>query len=79
VRQVDSVLTNDPAGMCDPLGFPYMWTWEFRTINMVQTPKQVVMLSSFLLAITASSGPDGRKPPQIPIRATTATPWQVDG
>src|SRR5437868_1705181 len=27
VRQVDSVLTNDPAGHCDPLGFPYMWTW----------------------------------------------------
>ena len=47
VRQVDSVLTNDPAGKCDPLGFPYMFSWEFRTINMVQTPKQVIMLSPF--------------------------------
>jgi hypothetical protein len=47
VRQVDSLLTNDPAGTCDPLGFPYMFTWEFRTINVVQTPRQVIMLSPF--------------------------------
>src|SRR5262245_52299557 len=47
VRQVDSVLSDDPAGKCDPLGFPYMFTWEFRTVNVVQTPKQVVVLSPF--------------------------------
>jgi hypothetical protein len=47
VRQVDSVLTNDPAGHCDPLGFPYMFLWELRTLNVVQTPKQVIMLQPF--------------------------------
>jgi hypothetical protein len=47
VRQVDAALANDPADKCDPLGFPYMELWEFRTINWVQTPRQVVMLSPF--------------------------------
>jgi hypothetical protein len=47
VRQVDSLLTNDPAGHCDPLGFPYMFLWELRTLNVVQTPRQVIMLSPF--------------------------------
>lgn len=47
VRQVDSVLTNDPAGKCDPLGFPYMFLWELRTLNVVQTAKQVIILSPF--------------------------------
>src|SRR5262245_19031339 len=47
VRQVDSLLTNDPAGKCDPLGFPYMFLWELRTLDVVQTSQQVIMLSSF--------------------------------
>lgn len=65
VRQVDSVLTNDPAGKCDPLGFPYMFTWEFRTINVVQTPKQVIMLSPFYGNYRVI-WTDGRKPPSDP-------------
>lgn len=47
VRQVDAALANDPADKCDPLGFPYMFLWEFRTINLVQTPRQVIILSPF--------------------------------
>jgi hypothetical protein len=47
VRQVDSLLTNDPAGKCDPLGFPYMFLWELRTLDVVQTAQQVIMLSPF--------------------------------
>src|SRR5712691_8305899 len=47
VRQVDSVLTNDPAGKCDPLGFPYMFLWELRTIDVVQTARHVIVLSPF--------------------------------
>jgi hypothetical protein len=47
VRQVPAVLANDPADKCDPLGFPYMEFWEFRTIDVVQTAKQVVLLSPF--------------------------------
>jgi hypothetical protein len=65
VRQVDSVLTNDPAGKCDPLGFPYMSTWEFRTINVVQTPKQVIVLSPFYGNYHVI-WTDGRKPPSDP-------------
>jgi hypothetical protein len=47
VRQVPAVLANDPADQCDPLGFPYMEFWEFRTINLVQTAKQMILLSPF--------------------------------
>ena len=47
VRQVPAALANDPADLCDPLGFPYMEFWEFRTIDLVQTAKQVVLLSPF--------------------------------
>ena len=47
VRQVDSALSNDPANLCDPLGFPYMFMWESRVINMVQSPTQVVMINPF--------------------------------
>jgi len=47
VRQVPVALANDPADRCDPLGFPYMEFWQFRTIDLVQTAKQVVLLSPF--------------------------------
>ena len=47
VRQVDAALANDPADKCDPLGFPYMFLWELRTLDVVQTPRQVIILSPF--------------------------------
>lgn len=47
VRQVDATLANDPADKCDPLGFPYMFLWELRTIDVVQTARQVIILSPF--------------------------------
>jgi len=62
VRQVDSLLTNDPAGLCDPLGFPYMYTWELRTIDITQTPKHVVVLS-FFYGNYRVIWTDGRQPP----------------
>ena len=62
VRQVDSLLTNDPAGLCDPLGFPYMYTWELRTIDITQTPKHVVILS-FFYGNYRVIWTDGRQPP----------------
>ena len=65
VRQVDSVLTNDPAGLCDPLGFPYMYTWELRTLDMVQTPRQVIVLSPFYGNYRVI-WTDGRQPPTDP-------------
>ena len=63
VRQVDSVLTNDPAGLCDPLGFPYMFTWELRTLDVVQTPRHVIMLS-FFYGNYRVIWTDGRQPPR---------------
>jgi hypothetical protein len=47
VRQVPAALSNDPGDRCDPLGFPYMELWELRTLNLVQTAKQVILLSPF--------------------------------
>src|SRR5439155_23686598 len=64
-RQVDSVLTNDPAGHCDPLWFPYMVTWELRTLDVVQNPKQVIILSPFYGNYRVI-WTDGRKPPADP-------------
>jgi hypothetical protein len=60
---VDSLLTNDPAGLCDPLGFPYMYTWELRTIDITQTPKHVVILS-FFYGNYRVIWTDGRQPPK---------------
>jgi hypothetical protein len=62
VRQVDSVLTNDPAGLCDPLGFPYMYTWELRTLYVAQKSKQVLIVSPFYGNYRVI-WTDGRQPP----------------
>jgi hypothetical protein len=65
VRQVDSALTNDPAGKCDPLGFPYMFLWELRTLDVVQTARQVIILSPFY-GNYRIIWTDGRQPPKDP-------------
>ena len=65
MRQVDSLLTNDPAGKCDPLGFPYMFLWELRTLNVVQTSRQVIVLSPFYGNYRVI-WTDGRQPPKDP-------------
>ena len=47
VRQVPSVLANDPLDQCDPIGFPRMELYELRTIELVQTANQLIYLNSF--------------------------------
>ena len=47
VRQVHAALANDPADKCDPLGFPYMELWEFRTVKLVETATQVIYVQPF--------------------------------
>jgi hypothetical protein len=47
VRQVPIEETNDPLSVCDPSGFPYMEMYELRTIELVQTPKQVIYLNQY--------------------------------
>ena len=65
VRQVDSALTNSPSGLCDPLGFPYMYTWQLRTLSMVQLPKQLIIISHFY-GNYRIIWTDGRTPPTDP-------------
>ena len=47
VRQVPAALSNDPMDACDPVGFPRMELYELRTIELVQTAKQVVYLNQY--------------------------------
>jgi hypothetical protein len=47
VRQFPAALANDPADHCDPLGFPYMELWELRTLDVIQTGNQVIIMSPF--------------------------------
>src|SRR5579872_6655945 len=47
VRQVPAALANDPVDQCDPIGFPRMELFELRTIQLVETPNQVIYLNQF--------------------------------
>jgi hypothetical protein len=47
VRQVPAALANDPGDQCDPLGFPRIELYELRTIELVQTANQVILLNQF--------------------------------
>ena len=50
VTAVTPALTNDPVkgGVtgfgCDPVGFPRIMLWNFRTVRILQTPENVAML-----------------------------------
>jgi len=50
VTAVTPALTSDPVkgGVtgfgCDPVGFPRIMLWNFRTVRIMQTPENVVML-----------------------------------
>ncbi len=46
-RMVPPALTNDPLPGCDPQGFPRIVLHNFRTSQIVQTPKEVVILYEF--------------------------------
>lgn len=49
-RGVNPALTNDPVKGgatgtgCDPVGFPRLALWNFRTIRVIQSPENVVIL-----------------------------------
>jgi hypothetical protein len=47
VRSVPAVLGNDPVDICDPLGFPRMELFEFRTIEIDQASDHVIVLNQF--------------------------------
>jgi len=45
VRAVESSLGNDPVNICDPPGFPRIEFSEFRNLQIVQLPDQVLILN----------------------------------
>lgn len=47
VRAVPVALVNDPVDICDPVGFPRMELYEFRTFEIVQTATQMIYLNQF--------------------------------
>jgi len=68
VRQVHAALANDPADKCDPLGFPYMELWEFRTVKLVQSANQVLYINPFY-GNYRIIWTDGRELPSLDIAA----------
>ena len=46
-RQVPSALSNDPQPLCEPQGFPRIHLHNYRTVQSLQTPKQVLILYQF--------------------------------
>jgi hypothetical protein len=43
-NEVPIALNNDPFDMCDPIGFPRIELFNLRAIQILQTPKQVMIL-----------------------------------
>ena len=46
-RMVPSALSNDPQPLCEPQGFPRIHLHNYRTVQILQTPKQVLILYQF--------------------------------
>lgn len=46
-RAVPSAMSNDPQPTCEPQGFPRVLLHNYRTAQIVQTPKQVLVLYQF--------------------------------
>jgi hypothetical protein len=65
VRSVPAVLGNDPVDICDPIGFPRMELYEFRTIEIAQTADQVIVLTQFYRT-WRTIWTDGRELPKSP-------------
>jgi hypothetical protein len=47
VRAVPAALANDPYNICDPMGFPQMELFEFRTIELAQMANHVIFLNGY--------------------------------
>lgn len=46
-RMVPSALSNDPQPTCEPQGWPRIILHNYRTVQILQTPKQVLLLYQF--------------------------------
>jgi hypothetical protein len=65
VRSVPAVQGNDPVDICDPPGFPRMDLSEFRTLEILQTADQVIVLNQFFRT-WRPIWTDGRELPKNP-------------
>jgi hypothetical protein len=64
-RRVSVGLVNDPLDGCDPAGFPRNLLFESRAVQMVQTPKQVLMMYQYQ-RVWRVIWTDGRELPKDP-------------
>jgi hypothetical protein len=72
-RMVASALTNDPVPGCNPQGFPRIVLHNFRTSQIIQTPKSVVILYEFNRKWRVI-WTDGRELPKNPEEPTWGEP-----
>lgn len=72
-RMVPPALTNDPLPGCDPQGFPRIVLHNFRTSEILETPKQVVILYEFNKKWRVI-WTDGRQLPKNPEEPTWGSP-----
>jgi len=64
-RRVPIGLVNDPLDSCDPAGFPRDLLFELRPFQVVQTPRQMLMLYQYQ-QVWRVIWKDGRELPQDP-------------
>ncbi|MBZ5662829.1 MAG: hypothetical protein LAO08_20710 [Acidobacteriia bacterium] len=64
-RRVSVGLVNDPLDGCDPAGFPRNLLFELRPFQVVQTPKQVLMMYQYQ-RVWRVIWTDGRELPKDP-------------
>ena len=46
-QQYPAEQVNDPVNACDPEGFPRIELYEFRLVQLIQTPKSVLFVNQF--------------------------------
>jgi hypothetical protein len=64
-RRVPIGLVNDPLDSCDPAGFPRNLLFELRSVQVVQTPNEVLMLYQYQ-RVWRVIWTDGRELPKDP-------------
>src|ERR1700726_2579872 len=80
VRQVPAALANDPADKCDPLGFPYMYLWELRTLDVTQTARKVSIITPFYgnYRVIWTDGRELPKDPDLRWNGYSVGKWEDD-
>ena len=80
VRSVPAVLSNDPVNICEPVGYPFVETFEFMTIELAQTKNQVIYLGQYQheWRIIWTDGRELPKDPKPRYNGYSVGHWQDD-